>query len=672
MKPIYTLFLVFWLAQGQAQEQRTIRIHFKSDEFGLDQQDRRILDSLSMYLNTRNYYELSINGHTDHDASNAYNEALSGQRATMVKNYLIEKGIPAKRLHVNWQGETKPLVSNAHEQGKQKNRRVDVVVTEYQLKRISDLVEHTTPASIQVYTVDSRKAHVVTAQEGTRFKIPENAFCFEDGTPYTGKVELEVKEILSTLAAIQHNVSTVSDGKPLESGGMFSFEARAEGRRLALRPGKNVDVEMPSSYFKSGMTLFTPVKNTNGVTEWKNTGQEFAIRPSSAVQLPTYRLNSKYLRSLKVIVDSSKEKHTEINWTYKFPKAPIPPAIGVKPKPYNPPVRRALFSRLENIFLPEWVKENRYQAELSRRNKLYQSKLDRYNRNVENYQRLIAKYKADSAAFEERELEKFRTWLAQKELEVEKRIKPYHAKNLNFALEYFATNSEKDGLTAPTPLALFKHLSNIKRRDSEWIHRLTVAYQSIQKLENKSLTQVMNKCKGQLSFILFTEPNREDFEWFENPLAMDLLDREPKLLTMFSNAEIEIRKKRIEAGFASNEDIEKVYGISIGKTGLYNCDKFSNIPPTQMAGFRMETKGSTQVYFKVPGINSLIYAYCNGAVAYCSLPKNMDITMIIMSIHPEMGPTFEKKTIKLSQNLNYSYQPKPILLAELKKELASL
>ena len=74
------------------------------------------------YPNTR----FLIEGHTDSQGSDAYNLKLSDERAASVKNYLIEKGLPASRLSSEGFGETKPVANNATAAGRQQNRRVEI------------------------------------------------------------------------------------------------------------------------------------------------------------------------------------------------------------------------------------------------------------------------------------------------------------------------------------------------------------------------------------------------------------------------------------------------------------------------------------------------------------------------------------------------------------------
>lgn len=73
--------------------------------------------------------KVSIEGHTDDQGADAYNQKLSDQRAKSVMDYLVGKGVEASRLTAKGFGETKPIASNATEEGKEQNRRVEFIIT---------------------------------------------------------------------------------------------------------------------------------------------------------------------------------------------------------------------------------------------------------------------------------------------------------------------------------------------------------------------------------------------------------------------------------------------------------------------------------------------------------------------------------------------------------------
>jgi outer membrane protein OmpA-like peptidoglycan-associated protein len=84
------------------------------------------LDRLFDYAQTCASYKLKISGHTDNAGDTKKNLLLSKQRAESVVAYLVKKGIPKTRLLAEGCGDTKPVADNASEEGKAKNRRVEV------------------------------------------------------------------------------------------------------------------------------------------------------------------------------------------------------------------------------------------------------------------------------------------------------------------------------------------------------------------------------------------------------------------------------------------------------------------------------------------------------------------------------------------------------------------
>lgn len=70
-------------------------------------------------------WDVEVGGHTDNIGNANYNLELSGKRAKSVIDYLISKGVPAKRLWWKGYGSTKPISNNTTERGRAKNRRVE-------------------------------------------------------------------------------------------------------------------------------------------------------------------------------------------------------------------------------------------------------------------------------------------------------------------------------------------------------------------------------------------------------------------------------------------------------------------------------------------------------------------------------------------------------------------
>jgi OmpA-OmpF porin, OOP family len=88
----------------------------------------KTLSEIGTLLTEDTSLRLSIEGHTDSDNEEAYNQDLSERRAASVKAYLAEKSqIDSSRLETKGFGETKPIDVNTTPEGKANNRRVELV-----------------------------------------------------------------------------------------------------------------------------------------------------------------------------------------------------------------------------------------------------------------------------------------------------------------------------------------------------------------------------------------------------------------------------------------------------------------------------------------------------------------------------------------------------------------
>jgi OOP family OmpA-OmpF porin len=65
-------------------------------------------------------------GHTDSVGTDAYNQKLSIRRAEAVKKHLVSQGIEARRIYVEGKGESQPVADNKTDEGRAKNRRVQI------------------------------------------------------------------------------------------------------------------------------------------------------------------------------------------------------------------------------------------------------------------------------------------------------------------------------------------------------------------------------------------------------------------------------------------------------------------------------------------------------------------------------------------------------------------
>ena len=102
-------------------------VFFDVDKYNLRPKAEEILKNLAVILKEANIKSFEVDGHTDSDASDEYNKVLSENRANSVKAFLASQGVNAN-ITTHGYGESKPIASNNTPEGKQKNRRVEIII----------------------------------------------------------------------------------------------------------------------------------------------------------------------------------------------------------------------------------------------------------------------------------------------------------------------------------------------------------------------------------------------------------------------------------------------------------------------------------------------------------------------------------------------------------------
>ena len=106
---------------------RLTGVNFDFDKSIVRQADFSNLDQDAATLKEWGDTKVEVAGHTDSIGSDSYNIKLSQRRAEAVRTYLVGKGIAADRLSAKGYGESQPIADNATDEGRFKNRRVELV-----------------------------------------------------------------------------------------------------------------------------------------------------------------------------------------------------------------------------------------------------------------------------------------------------------------------------------------------------------------------------------------------------------------------------------------------------------------------------------------------------------------------------------------------------------------
>src|SRR5688572_24063385 len=90
---------------------------------------REKLARLSGILATHPELQLEVEGHTDNTGSAQLNQTLSDQRAQSVARYLVDQGVSGRTVKAQGLGDSHPVADNGTADGRQKNRRVEIIVS---------------------------------------------------------------------------------------------------------------------------------------------------------------------------------------------------------------------------------------------------------------------------------------------------------------------------------------------------------------------------------------------------------------------------------------------------------------------------------------------------------------------------------------------------------------
>lgn len=104
-------------------------VMFRQSTAVLVEDSNEALDEVAEMMKENPQMEILLTGHTDNQGNSKVNIRLSRERVEAVKNYLISRGISEKRIEGKGLGGTRPIASNASEETRRLNRRVEFTIT---------------------------------------------------------------------------------------------------------------------------------------------------------------------------------------------------------------------------------------------------------------------------------------------------------------------------------------------------------------------------------------------------------------------------------------------------------------------------------------------------------------------------------------------------------------
>ncbi|MCW8409129.1 OmpA family protein [Legionella sp. PATHC035] len=111
------------------QQIRESVFHYNEDDRELTDAYKNQLRRIARYVDADpQIQQIRVVGYADANGRKGYNNAISEDRARVVKKYLLQLGVPKEKLHVTWVGELYPIARNDTDAGRAANRRVEITL----------------------------------------------------------------------------------------------------------------------------------------------------------------------------------------------------------------------------------------------------------------------------------------------------------------------------------------------------------------------------------------------------------------------------------------------------------------------------------------------------------------------------------------------------------------
>ncbi len=242
---------------------KTHTVHFATNSAELTEIEKSSLTAFLDLFDKSKIEETKLVGHTDSDGEDDFNIRLSQNRSKTVEKFVrlqVVKGSIQEAF-----GESKPIKENLSDEGKAANRRVEVQIKYGKGGLLSEnnykvLAYRNLPTS--EYCIDPTRDTVLNLTKGGRVIFQANTFANDWKC-----VTITAKEAYKKSEIILANLSTSSNGRVLESGGMMILEARnSDGKELQSQ--KEFIVQMPTTNFLDSMMIFNGDHDRDSNLNW--------------------------------------------------------------------------------------------------------------------------------------------------------------------------------------------------------------------------------------------------------------------------------------------------------------------------------------------------------------------------------------------------------------------
>jgi hypothetical protein len=122
---------------------------------------------------------------------------------------------------------------------------------------------------VQTSKIIGKLGGAIVGKQGTLIIVPPNAFIDEHDGIIPGEVQVELIEALNWEDMFVYNLTTLSDGKNLHSGGMLNISAKHKGKEVKISPSRPLYIEIPTDDYDANMMVWEG-EEAEGSVNWKN------------------------------------------------------------------------------------------------------------------------------------------------------------------------------------------------------------------------------------------------------------------------------------------------------------------------------------------------------------------------------------------------------------------
>jgi hypothetical protein len=677
MKPIYLISLVLLPLVNLAQTSKSVNVYFDVDKADLRTESIAALDQLIEEIKYYNVQSIRLAAHTDHDASVAYNTDLSKRRANSVNNYLTQHGIQAQDVQSSWHSELQPAASNATLDGKQLNRRVEITVVYKPFSSVEEVL-NLMKDPVQTFKLRANEPTNIKGTEGLELFIPENAFMDKNGNPIPNEyVTVELEEFIAPGESYVNQLTTESDGKLLESGGMLRVDSRYNGEKVELQPGKEIGIKIPNEQVQEGMTVFNGERRSSGFMNWQNSSRSFnqtvmegrgsSLTIDTTMFYEFLNWNLEYDRNFLIKI--------ELNLPHKplAPRKPRAPKEPVRPDPET--VLYGFSNWISSTARKNRIADQMYDermAQYEKQMEVYQRRLDQYEKAMIRYEGRLESYNKESVEIKT-SLSNHIEFLKDK-FEMLRGI--YDQNRLNIAILQLSAAVRLANLKTFSPAGFMSRVGNQIVND-EFYSKLTEIstfisyYEFLNQFEAEEIIENF-QYKGEI-WVYKMKQMGYGKEFLRNATVNLNLNQKLKEILGEEYIQIEfdkaVQKKMEEDKRLGYYDpaLQNFYQTSVPNLGFINCDKFSVLSKNRMISISLGTVIAAKMMVYVKKLKSLM----SGDAGMVNVPKGTKVKAIFLAVI-DGKPHISIQEAEPKDDISITAQYKMVTAEEAKEMLKNL